>query len=52
MLYQPQLAAAKPLIHSEQIRQLPQQLQRYQAQFAITGGVHSAALVNPDGEIL
>jgi len=52
MLHQPTLTPDSPQLSSEQLRCLPEQLAQYQEQFAITGGVHSAALVNPQGEIL
>lgn len=52
LLHRPELSAQQPLIASPTLCQLPQLLRQQQQQFSATGGVHSAALFSPTGQLL
>jgi FdhD protein len=52
MQHQPRLSTDTPRIPIDLLYQLPDTLLTHQAQFARTGGVHSAALFSASGELL
>jgi len=52
MMHQPSLTPNHPNISSATLQQLPESLRTQQQQFAVTGGVHSAALFSLDGRLL
>jgi len=52
MMHQPSLTSNHPKFSSTTLQQLPESLRKQQQQFSATGGVHSAALFSPDGQLL
>lgn len=52
MTTQPNLPNASPQMNKNLIHQLPNQLQKQQAVFKNTGGLHAAALFNEQGDLL